>query len=41
MANQDYLHNLRDTFSQPQNNNVSLKVLYYVDYQNLRKKHKN
>jgi hypothetical protein len=41
LANQDYLYNLRDTFSQPQNNNFSLKVLYYIDYQAIRKKRKS
>jgi len=35
-----YLHNLNDTFNQPQNNNFSLKVLYYIDFQSLRKHHK-
>ncbi|WP_374948522.1 DUF5916 domain-containing protein [Mucilaginibacter sp.] len=40
LATQNYLNNLSNTFSQPQNNNFSLKILYYIDYQNLRKKHK-
>jgi len=35
-----YSHNLRGVFSSPQNNNFSVKVLYYIDYQNLRKKRK-
>jgi hypothetical protein len=34
-----YYHNLQGTFNSPQNNNFSVKVLYYVDYQNLRKHH--
>lgn len=38
LATQNYFRNLRNTFSEPQNNNFSLKVLYYIDYQNLRKK---
>ncbi|MDB5125059.1 MAG: hypothetical protein JWP94_3188 [Mucilaginibacter sp.] len=37
-ATQTYFHNLRNTLYEPQNNNFSLKVLYYIDYQNLRKK---
>jgi hypothetical protein len=36
-ATRGYLHNLSDTFNQPQNNNFSLKVLYYIDFQALRK----
>jgi len=35
-----YFHNLNETVNQPQNNNVSLKILYYIDYQNLRKHNK-
>jgi hypothetical protein len=38
MATQDYFKNLRNTLDQPQNNNVSFKILYYIDYQSLRKK---
>jgi hypothetical protein len=34
-----YLNNFDNTFNQPKNNNYSIKVLYYVDYQNLKKKH--
>ncbi|NCD69412.1 DUF5916 domain-containing protein [Mucilaginibacter agri] len=37
-ARNGYLYNLHDTFTQPQNNNFSIKVLYYIDYQSLRKK---
>ena len=37
-ADNNYLFNLRETFSDPQNNNLSIKVLYYIDYQSLRKK---
>jgi hypothetical protein len=32
-----YFNNLNDTFMEPQLNNISLKVLYYIDYQRLRK----
>lgn len=39
-AQYGYYHNLRGTFNSPQNNNFSVKVLYYIDYQNLRKKKK-
>lgn len=41
LATQNYFNNLNNTINQPQNNNFSLKVLYYIDYQDLRKKHKN
>jgi len=33
-----YFRNLRNTIDAPQNNNISFKILYYIDYQNLRKK---
>lgn len=36
----NYFRNLDYTFNQPQNNNFSLKILYYVDYQALRKRRK-
>jgi hypothetical protein len=32
-----YFNNLNDTFMEPQLNNISLKILYYIDYQRLRK----
>jgi hypothetical protein len=38
LAKNGYYYNLHDTFIQPQNNNFSVKVLYYIDYQSLRKK---
>nr|WP_294942262.1 DUF5916 domain-containing protein [uncultured Mucilaginibacter sp.] len=38
-ANEGYLKNLHNTFNLPQNNNFSLKVLYYIDFQALRKHH--
>jgi hypothetical protein len=38
-ANDGYLNNLHNTFNLPQNNNFSLKVLYYIDFQALRKRH--
>ena len=37
-ATESYFRNLRTTFYEPQNNNFSLKILYYIDYQNLKKK---
>jgi len=40
LAQDGYYHNLKGTFSSPQNNNFSVKILYYIDYQNLRKKKK-
>jgi hypothetical protein len=36
-ATRNYFNNLSDTFNLPQNNNFSLKVLYYIDFQALRK----
>ena len=33
----NYFNNFTDTFNEPQRNNISLKVLYYIDYQRLRK----
>lgn len=33
-----YLTNLNDNFNEPQLNNISLKVLYYIDYQRLKRK---
>ncbi|HJP63886.1 MAG TPA: DUF5916 domain-containing protein [Mucilaginibacter sp.] len=35
-----YFRNLQNTFDAPQDNNISFKILYYIDYQNLRKKKK-
>jgi len=35
-----YLENLRHTFTSPMSNSFSLKVLYYLDYQSLRKKNR-
>jgi len=32
-----YFNNLNDTFMEPQLNNISLKILYYIDYQRIRK----
>ncbi|QQL51599.1 carbohydrate binding family 9 domain-containing protein [Mucilaginibacter ginkgonis] len=34
----NYFSNLGDTFTAPSNNNFSVKVLYYIDYQDLRKR---
>lgn len=33
-----YFKNVSQTFSSPQNNNLSVKVIYFLDYLNLRKK---
>jgi len=38
MARYGYFNNFDNTFNQPKNNNYSIKVLYYIDYQNLKKK---
>jgi hypothetical protein len=38
-AYHNYLNNFENTLHTPKNNNVSLKILYYIDYQSLRKKH--
>ena len=38
IATEDYVQNLRNTVKNPQKNNLSVKVLYYIDYQSLRKK---
>lgn len=38
---QKYNRNLDDILSAPQNRSVSVKVLYYIDYLNLRKKKKS
>jgi murein DD-endopeptidase MepM/ murein hydrolase activator NlpD len=32
-----YFDNLKNTFSEPQTNSISIKVLYYLDYQYLKK----
>jgi hypothetical protein len=37
-AREDYLYNFNSTFKNPLNNNFSVKILYYIDYQSLRKK---
>ncbi|MES2275643.1 MAG: DUF5916 domain-containing protein [Bacteroidota bacterium] len=39
IANYGYINNFDNTFSQPKNNNYSVKVLYYIDYMSLKKKH--
>jgi hypothetical protein len=38
MATQNYLSNLQNTIHEPKVNSVSLKILYYIDYQSLKKK---
>lgn len=37
-ANEDYFKNLDRTFTTAQNNNLSLKIIYYLDYLKLKKK---
>ena len=37
----NYFNNLNDTFQEPQLNNISLKVLYYIDYQRLKAKYRS
>ena len=39
-AGQGYFNNVHKTFNSPINNNFSLKILYYIDYQNIRKHRK-
>jgi hypothetical protein len=36
----NYFENLDRTLENPQRNNISLKILYYIDYQNITKKKK-
>lgn len=38
LAKYGYFNNFDTTFNQPKNNNYSVKILYYIDYQNLKKK---
>jgi hypothetical protein len=37
-ASGNYFSNFNDTFQEPQLNNISLKILYYIDYQKLKGK---
>lgn len=39
-ARQGYFQNFENTLHVPKNNNFSLKILYYIDYQSLVRKHK-
>jgi hypothetical protein len=39
-AHQNYAGDFENTLHTPKNNNFSLKILYYIDYQSLVKKHK-
>ncbi|MDB4924378.1 DUF5916 domain-containing protein [Mucilaginibacter sp.] len=41
LARYGYFNNFDNTLNQPKNNNFSFKILYYIDYQNLKKKSKN
>jgi hypothetical protein len=36
----DYFENIRDTFTSPMGNSFSLKLLYYLDYQKLKRKNR-
>jgi hypothetical protein len=38
IASENYFSNFNDTFREPQLNNISVKVLYYIDYQSLTNK---
>ncbi len=38
--NDKYYHNLRNTSSNDQQNNFSVKVIYFLDYLSLKKKNK-
>lgn len=40
IASGNYFNNFNDTFQEPQLNNISLKVLYYIDYQRLTSRNK-
>ena len=33
----NYVENLSSTVAEPQTNNISLKLVYYIDYQNIRR----
>jgi len=35
--NYDYYYNLRGSLNSPQNNSISLKVLYYIDYMTIKR----
>jgi len=35
---QSYFKNFDRTISEPQNNNLSIKIIYFLDYLNLKKK---
>jgi len=39
-ARQGYFQNFENTLHVPKNNNFSLKILYYIDYQSLVRKHR-
>ena len=38
IATNNYFYNFSETFSAPQNNNFSLRLLYYIDYQMIKHK---
>lgn len=35
----EYMENLHNTIAYPQSNTISIQIVYYIDYQNLRKKY--
>ena len=37
IINRNYFRNFDHTLEQPQNNNLSIKVIYFLDYVNLKK----
>jgi len=41
IVNNSYFRNFDNTISSPQNNNLSVKIIYYLDYLNFRKRSKN
>lgn len=36
----DYIYNAKNVLSKPQDNNISIKVIYFLDYLTIKKKHK-
>lgn len=38
LIDRSYFRNFDQTFAEPQNNNLSIKIIYYLDYLSLRKK---
>jgi len=40
LAVNNFFANLRNTFESPQRNVLSFKILYYLDYQQIKRRHK-